>query len=188
VTESHTTYRPLVRFRSPRALSSWSTALLAVLDSAAMYLALSPQSAPTVPARLCLRSGFLCFREIGQAMGFPIPEEPDPNGTISVTYEEFLDAIARMRDVDFPIERDPAEAWPDFVGWRLNYEQAAYSIAKAIDAVPAMWSGPRRHPHEPIPPFRPPLGRAGRDQPAAAQAPGRAAPPDPDPADASSQA
>jgi hypothetical protein len=166
VTESHTTYRPLVRFRSPRALSSWSTGLLAVLDSAAMYLALAPQSAPTVPARLCLRSGFLCFREIGRAMGFDIPEEPDPDGTISVTYEEFVDAIGRMRDVDFPIERDPAEAWPDFVGWRLNYEQAAYAIARAIDAVPAMWSGPRRRPHDPIRPFRPPLGRVGPDQPA----------------------
>src|SRR5215469_1103977 len=44
--ESHTTYLPLVRFRSPRPKSSWVTSLLAVLDSAALYLALSPQSAP----------------------------------------------------------------------------------------------------------------------------------------------
>jgi hypothetical protein len=43
--------------------------------------------------------------------------------------------------VDFPIERDPAEAWPDFIGWRLNYEDAAYAEAKAINAVPALWSG-----------------------------------------------
>lgn len=42
VAESHTTYLPLVRFRSPRPFSSWVIALLAVLDSAAMYLALSP--------------------------------------------------------------------------------------------------------------------------------------------------
>jgi hypothetical protein len=159
VTESHTTYLPLVRFRSPRPLSSWVTALLAILDSAAMMLALSPQQAPTVPARMCLRSGFLCFREIGRAMGFEIPDEPDPAGTISLTYQEFLDAIERMRKVDFPIERDPQDAWPDFVGWRLNYEQAAYLIAEAVDAVPALWSGPRRLPGAPIPPIRPPLGR-----------------------------
>ncbi|HEX3492685.1 MAG TPA: hypothetical protein VHU92_25300 [Streptosporangiaceae bacterium] len=159
VTESHTTYLPLVRFRSPRPLSSWVTALLAILDSAAMMLALSPQQAPTVPARMCLRSGFLCFREIGRAMGFDIPDEPDPAGTISLTYQEFLDAIERMRKVDFPIERDPQDAWPDFVGWRLNYEQAAYLIAEAVDAVPALWSGPRRLPGAPIPPIRPPLGR-----------------------------
>ena len=56
VAESHTTYLPLVRFRSPRPLSSWVTALLAVLDSAALFLALSPAvraggTGPAVPAQ-----------------------------------------------------------------------------------------------------------------------------------------
>ncbi|HUZ24030.1 MAG TPA: hypothetical protein VMV07_09725 [Streptosporangiaceae bacterium] len=155
MTESHTTYLPLVRFRSPGPLSSWVTALLAVLDSAALFLALAPKGAPVVPARLCLRSGFLCFRDIARAMGCDVPDEPDPGTGISITYEEFLDAVARMRKVDFPIERDPEDAWPDFVGWRVNYEQAAYAIAEAVDAVPALWSGPRRIPGEAIPPFRP---------------------------------
>ncbi|HEY1621592.1 MAG TPA: hypothetical protein VGG25_28465 [Streptosporangiaceae bacterium] len=161
VTESHTTYLPLVRFRSPRPLSSWVTALLAVLDSAALFLALSPERAPEVPARLCLRSGFLCFNEIARAMRLPVPESPDSQAGIAVTYEEFLDAVARLRQVDFPIERDPADAWPDFVGWRVNYEDAAYAIARAVDVVPALWSGPRRRPADQIPPIRPPSGRAG---------------------------
>ena len=155
IAESHTTYLPLVRFRSPGPLSSWVTGLLAVLDSAALFLALSPGSAPVVPARLCLRGGFLCFNRIARAMGIHVPEEPDPEGRISLTYEEFLDAITRMREVGFPIERDPAEAWPDFAGWRINYEQAAYAVAAAVDAVPALWSGPRRHRTEPIQPIRP---------------------------------
>jgi hypothetical protein len=159
VTESHTTYLPLVRFRSPRPLSSWVIALLAVLDSAALILALSPTSAPVVPARLCLRSGFLCFRQVARAMGFEVPDEPDPNGQISLSYQEFLDAVGRMREVDFPSDRDPAEAWPEFVGWRLNYEQAAYAVAAAVDAVPALWSGPRRYRAAAIPPIRPPRGR-----------------------------
>jgi hypothetical protein len=157
--ESHTTYLPLVWFRSPRPLSSWVISLLAVLDSAALYLALSPQSAPTVQARLCLRSGFVCLREIAQAMGFDIPDEPDPDAGITLTYQEFLDAVARLRKVKFRIERDPADAWPDFVGWRVNYELAAYTIAYALDVVPAMWSGPRRRPTPPITAFRPPPGR-----------------------------
>lgn len=159
VTESHTTYLPLVRFRSPRPLSSWITALLAVLDSAALFLSVSPEHAPVVAARLCLRSGFTCVNAIARAMGFDIPDEPDPSGGISLTYAEFLDAIERMRKVDFPIERDPEEAWDHFVGWRVNYEQAAYAIAREIDAVPALWSGPRRVPGEQIPPFRPSRGR-----------------------------
>ena len=160
VAESHTTYLPLVRFRSPEALSSWVTALLAVLDSAALFLTLSPKAAPEVSARLCIRSGFLCFNRIARAMGFDIPHEADPDAGISLTYDDFLEAVARMREVDFPIERDPAEAWPEFVGWRVNYERAAYAVAAAVYAVPAKWSGPRRHKTEPIPPFRPPGGRA----------------------------
>jgi len=159
VAESHATYLPLVRFRSPRPLSSWVTALLAVLDSAALFLALSPKAAPVVPARLCLRSGFLCFNQIARAMGVDIPEEPDPDGRISLSYQEFLDAVGRMRKVDFPIEREPADAWADFVGWRINYEQAAYAVAAAVDAVPALWSGPRRHGGPAIAPIRPRPGR-----------------------------
>jgi hypothetical protein len=159
VAESHTTYLPLVRFRSPRPKSSWVIALLAVLDSAALYLSLSPNAAPVVPARLCLRSGFLCFSDIARAMGIEVPEETDPEGSISLTYDEFLDAVARMQKVNFPIERDPKDAWPDFVGWRLNYESAAYGIAAAVDAVPALWSGPRRRAMPAIPPIRPPVGR-----------------------------
>jgi hypothetical protein len=178
VTESHTTYLPLVRFRSQKPLSSWVTSLLAVLDSAALFLALSPNAAPTVPARLCLRSGFLCFNSIARAMGFDIPEEPDPGASITLTYEEFLDAIARLGKVQFDIERSAEEAWPHFVGWRLNYERSAYAIALAIDAVPALWSGPRRIHDPPIPPSRPPSGLTSTS--------GGAADTDPIPADGGS--
>ncbi|MGH3159115.1 MAG: hypothetical protein ACRDNF_21440 [Streptosporangiaceae bacterium] len=156
VTESHSAYLPLVRFRSPRALSSWVTSLLSVLDSAALMLSLCPDAAPTVPARLCLRAGFSCFQEIARTMGIDFPAMPTASDGITVTYEEFLDAVDRMRRVDFPIERDPADAWPDFVGWRVNYEKAAYGVASAVDAVPALWSGPRRTSIAPIPPIRPP--------------------------------
>jgi hypothetical protein len=161
VGESHTTYLPLVRFRSPKPLSSWVTSLLAVLDSAALILSLSPSTAPTVSARLCLRAGFSCFQDVARAMGLDFPAEPDPQAGISITYEEFLEAIDRLRFVDFPLdERDPADAWTDFVGWRVNYESAAFAIAYAIDAVPAKWSGPRRDRRHPeIPPVRPPYGR-----------------------------
>jgi hypothetical protein len=159
VAESHSTYLPLVRFRSPLGLSSWVTSLLSVLDSAALILSLAPEEAPTVPARLCLRSGFQCFRRIARAMGFDVPDEANPDAGITLTFEEFLDAVQRLRDVGFRITRDPADAWPDFVGWRVNYEHAAYRIAEAVDAVPALWSGPRHHAVKPIPPIRPPLGR-----------------------------
>jgi hypothetical protein len=159
VAESHGTYLPLVRFRSPRPLSSWVTALLAVLDSAALYLALSPQAAPVVPARLCLRSGWICLGEVARAMDLKVPETPDPAAGIMLPYADFLVAVSRLEEVKFPIERAPADAWPDFVGWRVNYEQAAYAVAASVDAVPALWSGPRRRPTAPIPPYRPLPGK-----------------------------
>jgi len=159
VAESHTTYLPLVRFRSPAPYSSWVTALLAVLDSAALYLALAPKDAPEVAARLCIRGGFLCFNRVAEAMGFAMPEEHIGNGGISLTYAEFSDAVDKMLKLGFPAERTAAEAWEDFAGWRVNYEKAAYAVASAVDAVPALWSGPRRHPSEPIAPIRPPYGR-----------------------------
>jgi hypothetical protein len=101
----------------------------------------------------------LCFNQIAQAMGISVPDEPRPDDKITLTYEEFLDAIERMREVEFLIERDPADAWQDFVGWRLNYEAAAYAVAAAIEAVPALWSGPRRYKMAPIAPIRPGKGK-----------------------------
>jgi hypothetical protein len=159
IAESHTTYLPLVRFRSPHPFSSWVISLLAVLDSAALYLAFAPEAAPTVPARLCLRSGFECFSNIAQAMNLKVPLSPDLDKGISLRYKDFLDGLATMQKVNFPVEREPEEAWPEFVGWRINYEAAAYALAEAVNAVPALWSGPRRPPQAQIRPIRPNAGR-----------------------------
>ena len=161
VAESHTTYLPLVRFRSPKPRNSWVISLLAVLDSAALYLALAPGSVPEVQARLCLRSGLICLGEVARAMGLDVPaaDAPDMAAGLDLTYEEFLEAVQRLKEVDFRIEREPEEAWTEFVGWRVNYEKAAYALAFAVHAVRAPWSGPRRHPDPVIYPLRPAPGR-----------------------------
>ena len=110
------------------------------------------------PARLCLRSGLLCFGQVSRSMGLEVPAEPHPDAGIDLPYDDYLDAIARLREMDFPMSK-PADSWPDFVGWRVNYEQAGLAIAEAIDAVPALSSGPRRHRATPMPPLRPLPGR-----------------------------
>ena len=162
VSESHTTYLPLVWFRSPRPLSSWVTAQLAILDAAALYLSLLPTGSGLLQARLCLRGGFTCLGNIARAMRIPIPENADPNDGISLSFDDFVGAVERLRRVDFPLERPIDEAWLDFVGWRDNYEAAAYALGWAVDAPPALWSGPRPHEVETIPPLRPPTLRAGK--------------------------
>ncbi len=162
VSESHTTYVPLIWFRSPRPLSSWVTAQLAILDAAALYLALLPDARGLIQARLCLRGGFTCFGNIARAIGIPIQFDADPSDGISLSYDDFVEAIERLRGVDFPIERPLEDAWADFLGWRVNYETAAYALAWATDAPPALWSGPRRNEMTPIAPLRPRTASSGK--------------------------
>jgi ABC-type multidrug transport system fused ATPase/permease subunit len=162
--ESHSTYPILARFRSPKALSSWFTAQLAILDAAALYLSLLRSPPQPLVARLCLRGGFDCLRTIARVLGGSFTDDPNPDDGIELTYAEFLDALERLRRVDFPVERDPEEAWADFVGWRVNYERAAYYIAWTIDAPPALWSGPRRGNIQAVPPLRPELRKAKRSK------------------------
>jgi hypothetical protein len=122
-----------------------------------LYLALLPNARGLIQARLCLRGGFTCLGNIARALRMPIPENADPSTGISLSYEDFVAAIDHLREVDFPVERPLEDAWADFLGWRVNYEAAAYALAWFAEAPPALWSGPRRSGTESIAPFRPRL-------------------------------
>lgn len=155
VAESHVNYPWLMWFRSPNPLRSWVIGLLAVLDSAALYHSLSPSRAPS-EARSCLRMGFTALRDVFDIFHVPYNRDPMPSDPISLTYEEFLEGVQRLKEGGFPIERSPEDAWTNFRGWRVNYEVAAYALADIITVVPALWSGPRRWLSEaPIAPHRP---------------------------------
>ncbi|HUR13284.1 MAG TPA: hypothetical protein VM097_02195 [Mycobacteriales bacterium] len=153
--ESHSNYPILTRFRSPHELSSWLVALLAVLDSAALWLALSPTTAPVMQARLCLRMGFTALRSIADSVGLEVDEDPDPDSPLQLSYDEYLGGVARITSTTFATERTPAQAWPDFRGWRVNYEAVAYALADRLDAVPGPWTGPRRTGDSVVAPQRP---------------------------------
>jgi hypothetical protein len=156
VAESHATYPMLVWFRSAHAMESWVGALLAVMDSAAMYLALAPSRAPS-EARLCLRMGYTCMRRIAETVEIPFDDDPKPDDLIELTRFEFEQGVAHLERVGFPMERTVEDAWPHFHGWRVNYESVAYALADRTVAPPALWSGERRHlAGPPIPPWRPP--------------------------------
>jgi hypothetical protein len=153
VAESHSSYPSLVRFRSPEPHSSWIVSQLAVLDAGALHLAACPATAP-LAARLCVQMGFNCLRKLTRTLRIPVPEDPRPDDPVQLSWEEFLEGWDRLTAVGFPVERTAEEAWPQFRGWRVNYEAAAYKLAAALDAVPAPWSGPRRHGWEPFEPRR----------------------------------
>ena len=166
VAESHTTYPVLLLFRSPEAWYSWVLGLVAVLDAAAIHLSVSPSSASS-QARLCLRMGFTALDRIAATLGWIVDPDPDPEGPIDLTFAQFADAVAQLAGEGFPVERSAEDAWPDFHGWRVNYEAAAYRLADALTAPPAPWSGPRRHLRTgPVAPRRPPQRHpARRDDP-----------------------
>ena len=153
VAESHSSYPSLLRFRSPEAHSSWVVSQLAVLDAAALHMAACPASAP-LTARLCVQMGFSCLRKLTRTLRVPVDEDPRPDDPIRLTWEEFELGWERITAVGFPVERTAQEAWPHFRGWRVNYEAAAYKLALGLDAVPARWSGPRRHGWGPFEPRR----------------------------------
>jgi hypothetical protein len=156
--ESHSNYPILLMFRSPQPYRNWIIAMLAVMDGAAMHLALAPSSAPP-EARLAIRSGFSALREIARSIGIPFDSDPHPQAPIMLTYGEFLEGVKRAEDAGFHSERGAEEAWLDFHGWRVNYESVVYELARRIDAVPANWSGPRDWDTEWIAPRRPPHRR-----------------------------
>jgi hypothetical protein len=99
--------------------------------------------------------GFTALRQLGRAVGLDVVENPDPDDEIQLSFADFEAGVQMLIDVGFEVERTAQEAWPHFRGWRVNYEPVAYALAYATDAVPALWSGPRRWPSEPIAPLRP---------------------------------
>ena len=142
--ESHTTYPVMLLFRSPEPWFSWLIGLLAVLDGAAMHLALAPGTASS-QARLCLRMGFTALNRIAKVQGLEVDPDPSPEGPIALTFDEFNRAVEMLADIGFPMERSAEDAWPEFRGWRVNYERSAYWLADRLTAPPAPWSGNRRH-------------------------------------------
>ncbi|WP_377273050.1 hypothetical protein [Peterkaempfera sp. SMS 1(5)a] len=154
VSESHTSYVILSRFRSPRPDRHWIVSLLSVMDAAAMQLALNPGRAPG-EARLALRAGFVCLRDIADIWRIAYDPDPSPDTPIRLAYEDFAAAVAHATANGYSIERTPEEAWPQFRGWRVNYEQLAQRFAYLLDVVPAPWSGPRRTLAETVTPVTP---------------------------------
>jgi hypothetical protein len=108
--------------------------------------------------------GFTLTNRIATSLGWEIDFDPKPDDPIRLQFHEFQSAVAMLEESGFPLERTAEEAWPDFHGWRVNYEDAVYHLADRLTAPPAPWSGTRRHVGSGIvKPHRPPQRRPGSD-------------------------
>ena len=153
IEETHTTAPSLVFFRSPQPARSWVTAAGAVLDAAALVsstLAVSRRPA----AELCLRTGYLTLRRVGDYFVMPYDPDPAPDDPIAVRRTEFDAAYDALARVGTPLRPARGPAWSDFAGWRVNYDQVLLRFASLCDVPTAPWSGDR-----PIPFHRAPVGR-----------------------------
>lgn len=140
--ESHTSLAMLVFFRSPQPNHSWITAAGAVLDAAA--LTRSTLDLPhDIQADLCLRAGYLTLRHIADFFNVPYNPNPHAGDPISITRAEFDAAYDRLLSQDLPVKLSRDQAWRDFAGWRVNYDQVLLALAELTMAPQAPWSSDR---------------------------------------------
>ena len=138
VADSHMKYPALTHFRLPRSRNHWLIALLAVMDSAALDMALRPSS-DHVDARLMLRQAVGCLRDIAYPMRRIDPGSSEPG----IDQADFERGVERLLAAGFPVERSTNEAWQDFAATRASYAPLAYQLAYWTVAAPAPWSGER---------------------------------------------
>ncbi|HEX3795722.1 MAG TPA: hypothetical protein VHV57_14620 [Acidimicrobiales bacterium] len=138
VSESHANYPALIWFRSPVSSRGWLLSLVAMMDSAALYHAVSPTETPR-QARLCLSMGTTCLRSMARALHIPHETDPLPTAGLRLTKDEFADGYRRLEEVSFPMERDLNDAWRHFQGWRVNYESIVDELTKLVMPPPAPW-------------------------------------------------
>ncbi len=142
VEESHTSLAPLAFFRSPQPSRSWITAAGAVLDAAA--LTISSVDVPWEPrAALCIRSGYIALRQIANFFNISYEAHPAPTDPISISREEFDMVWKRLQSENVPLKADKDQAWRDFAGWRVNYDNVLLSLAALTIAPYALWSSDR---------------------------------------------
>jgi hypothetical protein len=146
--ETHTSLAALAFFRSPNPHRSWVTAAGAVLDTASIRLA-ALDLRPSAAAPLCIRSGYVALRELGSFFGYDVDHDPAPDDPISIARSEFDEVYLALQEAGLPMKPDIDQAWRDFAGWRVNYDQVLHALAAHTMAPYAPWisdRSPRRPP------------------------------------------
>ena len=149
VEETHTSLPALSLYRSTVPEYNWVIAAGTVLDSAALI-----NSAIDIPhdpqADLCIRAGYLMLRRICSFFGIHYNEFPSVDDPISISREEFEDALDDLAEAGVPIKADRDEAWQNFKGWRVNYDSVLMAMCNIVMAPYAPWSSDRSHLHRQV--------------------------------------
>ena len=140
VADSHMKYPVLTHFRLPRSLNHWVIALLAVMDAAALEVALRPKAVDP-QARLLLGQALNCLRSVA----YPMRRVESAADRLNAVLDEaeFRKGVDRITAAGFPATRSADEAWEEFSQLRAHYAPLACRLAYWTVAAPAPWSGDR---------------------------------------------
>lgn len=152
VEESHTSQPALTFFRSPHPERSWITAGGCVLDTAAIVSSTidRPYNAS---CDIVIRTGFLCLRRIADVFRVSYDPDPAPSDPTTISRHEYDLLCAELLEAGVPLKADLDQAWIDFNGWRVNYDEVLVRLCALTTAPPAKWSSDRISQLE-IPPLR----------------------------------
>ena len=87
--------------------------------------------------------GYLSLRRIAHFFGIPYDADPEPDSPISIARDEFDEVCQKLEEVGVPLKADRDQAWRDFSGWRVNYDEVLVNLAGLTMAPYAEWSSDR---------------------------------------------
>ena len=158
IEESHQTYPALAYFRSVRSDRSWVTAAGCILDTAAIML--STVAVPRAPAApFMIRAGYVALRNIAEFFAIEYDPDPLPTAPITVRRHEFYETYEALQQAGVPVVEDRDQAWRDYAGWRVNYDDCLVGLASITSAPPGKWSTDRPSTYHRLPLFYRPLRR-----------------------------
>ena len=157
--QTHCSFPALCYFPESDDTQSWVASVGSLLDAGAILLSASGirltgdativHQGPMV----VLATGVPTVIEVGRAAGLPIgppvpliqlvPDEDGDVPEISVTRQEYLDALDRLADVVTVPEDQRQAAWVRFAVVRSAYDQALRGLAGLTLALPAPWTTDR---------------------------------------------
>jgi len=157
--QTHCSFPALCYFPESDDAQSWVASIGTLLDAGTLLLSVNPiewSDSTTIEHRgpmMVLANGVPTVIEIGRAAGLPIGPPvplvqliPDGSGVappISVSRQEYLDALDRLSEV-IPIPEDQREgAWLRFAAVRASYDGALRGLAGLTASNPAPWSTDR---------------------------------------------
>jgi hypothetical protein len=161
--QSHTSFSALVYFRSLQPEHSWVNSAAAILDAASLRLALldlpgdlEPHPLPDgsetpsdAQAAIAIRAGFIALRRIADLFDLTYNPAPTfPQDPISITREQFDQAVSNLKQQEVPLRQDLEKAWLDFAGWRVNYDSVLGALLVLTMAPPASWMGSNDIPND----------------------------------------